>query len=105
MGRIITPAYRVEYRDNLLAMGKTRADGRSRIDGRPVLMMAWSGRPTAKRLEDWRQGYNASFGPNRTNAHITRAFNIIPHIHFCRIVRQRDNTVIAEITAPTFEVV
>lgn len=109
MGKIITPTYRVEYRDNLLAMGKTSGDCRSRIDGRPVLSMAWNGKEDGwaneTNLEAWRKGYNASFQPAGSNAHLAAAFGIVPHISFARLVRQSNDTVVAEVRMPMFEVV
>lgn len=95
MGRITTPAYRVEYRDNL--------------SGRTVQTMAWhgsrDGRANAANLEKWRRAYNRSFGPNGTNAHLARAYGLIPHIHYARLIRQSDGKLIAETTMPAFEVV
>jgi hypothetical protein len=108
MGKIVTPAYRIEYRDNLLAMRKTASDGRSRIDGLPVLIASWRGkdygRATVANIEAWRQGMNKSFATGGTNEHLTKAYGIIPHIYFARIVRQSDDKVIAETKAPMFEV-
>lgn len=106
MGKIVTPAYRVEYRDNHLAMRISAPDGLSRVDRKPVHMMAWNrtdGRPTAERLEAWRKSYNASFQSGGANAHVSEAFGSIPHIYWARIVRQRDDAVICEANAPAFE--
>lgn len=109
MGKTVTPTYRVEYRDNLLVMGKTSADCRSRIDGHPVLTMAWNGKMDGRankvNLERWRCGINASFYPPGMNAHLAKAYGIVPHISFARLVRQRDGAVVAEVRAPMFEVV
>ena len=106
MGKIVTPTYRVEYADNLLAMHKTRADAVSRIDRKPVLIVAWhgkqDGRANAANLEAWRQQCNKSFLTGGSNAHISKAFDIIPHIYWARLVRQCDDSVVAEINAPMF---
>lgn len=109
MGRTVTPKYRVEYRDNLLSMGRTRPDAVSRVDRKAVNIMAWKakedGRANAENLAKWRNGFNASFQADGSNAHLAEAFGAIPHIHFARIVRQSDDSVVAEFTAPMFEVV
>jgi hypothetical protein len=105
MGRIITPTHRVEYRSNLLAMGIVRADGCSRVDGKPVHMQAWRGRATQARLADWRIQMNKSFQAGGANEHVSKAFNAVDHISFARIVRQADDAVMAEVAMPTFEVV
>ncbi len=104
MGRIITPKYRVEYRDNLLALKKTHGDIMG-AEGKVCLTQAWNGRVTAERLEDWRKAMNKSFQPGGCNEHITKAFNIIPHIFYAAIVRQSDKKVMCNTNAPTFEVV
>ena len=79
MGRVITPTYRVEYRDNLLAMGRTVGDGFG-ADGKRCNIQAWNGRATAARLADWRKAMNASFKPGGANEHLAKAFNSVPHI-------------------------
>jgi hypothetical protein len=107
MGRIVTPPYRVEYSTNTLLMGKIRADGASRVDNRRVLLMSWrkeDGRPSDKTLEVWRVGYNQSFQPGGANAHVSEAFGVVGHIHWARVVRQRDDAVVCEVTMPMFEV-
>jgi len=102
MGRIITPKYRVEYRDNALALGWTRPDMVSKIDGRPCYTAAWRGRATPERLEDWRKKTNQSYQEGECNAHI-RPRGTIPHVSFARIVRQSDDREMATATMPTFE--
>jgi hypothetical protein len=106
MARIKTPAYRIEYRDNLLAMGRAGGDARSLIDGKRVYLATWKKTGIShKALENWRKTYNASFQPGMINARISDAFGVIPHIYYARIVRQRDNVVMCETTMPTFEVI
>lgn len=110
MGRIVTPTHRVEYRDNLLALGKTIGDGSAVINGKRqrVAIMTWNredGPPTQDNLAKWRDTYNASFQPGGANAHLGEAFGAIPHIHYARVVHQGTDRVVAEITAPAFEVV
>lgn len=114
MGRIITPPYRVEYRDNLLAMGKTVADMAGKC-GKPVLTMIWNvhdryngnvkgyGTPTLANLTKWRETMNNSYKKDGSNYHITQHFNMIPHIHYAAIVRQSDGKVMCEFRAPLFE--
>jgi len=105
MGRVVTPKYRVEYRDNHLMMGKRSADMISSIDGRPVLTMAWRReRPTKKFLENWRKVYNESFLPGGSNEHISEIAKSIPYIFYARIVEQKTGKVICETHMPTFEV-
>jgi hypothetical protein len=104
MGRIVTPKYRVEYADNLLALRKTAPDTRT-SDGRQYCTVAWrDGRPTQKALEEWRLSTNRSFLPGGANCHITRAYDIIPHIYYARIVRQSDGAEVCHVRAPSFEV-
>lgn len=114
MGRIITSPYRVEYRDNLLAMHKTFADMAGKC-GKPVLIMDWNvrdkyngnvkghGTPTLANLTKWCEMMHNSFKEGGSNYHITKHFNIIPHIHYAAIVRQSDGKVMCEFNAPMFE--
>jgi hypothetical protein len=105
MGRIVTPKYRVEYADNLLALKKTAPDTRT-LDGRDLCSVAWrEDRPTAKALEDWRRTTNRSFLPGGANEHVTRAYDIVPHIYYARVVRQSDGAQVCEVRAPLFEIV
>ena len=106
MGRIVTPTYRIEYRDNLLSLGKSAPDMISKTDRNPVYAAAWDRRKTTTtNLEEWRIGMNKSFQKDGANYHISKSYDIIPHIYFARIVRQRDNKVMCETKAPPFEVV
>jgi len=65
--------------------------------------MAWNGRATKERLEQWRRDYNESFKPGNVNGHLST--DVLLHITHARIVRQRDGAVIAETTMPTFELI
>ena len=103
MGRTVTPKYRVEYSDNLLAFGKTAGDIKG-ADGQRCNCQAWNGRATKERLEDWRKTMNASFKMNGANWHVSEAFNMVVHVHKARIVRQADGKVMARVYAPAFEV-
>lgn len=104
MGRSYTPKYRVEYRDNLLAMGVSAPDMRG-VDGVPCHSQAWDGKPSQKALEDWRLMMNKSFQPGGSNWHVSQAFNSIPSIFYASIVRQSDRKVMFTTKAPMFEVV
>lgn len=86
MGRIITPTYRVEFQDQT---GEHR--------------MAWNGRATKKRLEEWRKTYNASFEPGGVNDHLSTEF--VLHISHARIVHQDTGRVVCATEMPSFEVV
>ena len=92
MGRSVTPTYRVEVQAN------TRMD-----------MFSWdckvNGRATETNLENWRQAYNASFGPGGVNWHVSEASGVVVHISKARLIRQRTGEVVAETNAPLFEVV
>lgn len=107
MGKIVTPTYRIEYRDNHIATRLRPPDCLSRIDRKPVALMTWSvdrlGKPTEANLQTWRVGYNASFAPGGCNQHLSQSDAGIPHIFWARIVRQRDDRVMCEIMAPAFE--
>jgi hypothetical protein len=74
MGRITTPTYRVEYRTKFLALGKIASDCASNVDGKRVCIMAWrgkqDGRATEANLLGWAKGYNESFAPGGSNAHL-----------------------------------
>lgn len=93
MGRIVTPTYRVEYRDN------------SQPQWKPMI---WDcklyGRPTMANLEAWRQGYNRSFGPDGHNWHVSQAVGYVIHINRARIIRQKSGEIMAAVTMPLFEV-
>lgn len=89
MGKIVTPTYRVEYRDQT---GWQSA--------------AWTGgKPSDANAERWRVSMNESYKPNGANAHIPQALKFIPHTSHVRIVRQSDNKIVATATMPMFEVV
>jgi hypothetical protein len=89
MGKVITPTYRVEYRDNA---------------SRSTSAMHWRGRATQKRLEQWRQDYNKSFNPGGVNFHVSQALGVVVHISHAWIVDQRSGDVVAKTKMPMFEV-
>lgn len=105
MGRTLKLKYRVEYTDNLLAMGKATADARPADINKRVYVQGYKGLPTVEALEDWRMTMNRSFQAGGSNAHISKAFNTVAHINWARVVRQADGKVMAETTMPTFEIV
>lgn len=102
MGRIITPKYRVEYRTNHLALGFVLSDMLTK-DGKRVLTMCWDGPATMPKLKEWRVRFNRSFQKGGANEHLSQAHGE-DHIHWARIVNQKTGQVVAEVTAPTFEV-
>jgi hypothetical protein len=114
MGRSILPAFRIEYRTNHLALGLERGDLFSPIDGKKVKTMIWDvksrtnvvgkGKPNRENLRAWRDSFNKSFLAGGVNEHITKAIGSIPNVTYARIVRQSNNEVMAEFTAPAFEV-
>lgn len=107
MGRVLTSKYRVEYRDNALAMRRTTANAIG-ANGLPVHSQSWNcktcGNPSAENLEAWRKSMNASFMGGGVNFHCSEAIGFILHISSAAIVRQSDGVVICKVTMPTFEV-
>lgn len=87
MGKSITPKYRVEYSTNRGSHS----------------MMAWRGRVSQERLEQWRKDYNHSFQPGQINGQYAPGATVI-HINYARIVRQSDGQLMTETTMPMFEV-
>lgn len=82
MGRSITPAYRIELEGPVYATP-----------------MAWQrsyGRPTAANLAKVVETYNDSYGPEGVNAHVGERWGDRARHTAARIVRQRDNEVVAE---------
>lgn len=104
MGRTVKLKYRVEYTDNVLAMGKSTADARPRDIGKSVHVQGYREPPTIEALEAWRVAMNKSFAAGGSNAHLSAAYHMIPHINWARVVRQSDGKVMAETVMPTFEV-
>ena len=105
MGRIITPKYRVEYRDNdFKSVCDASYTGRSGpING--CKTQCWSGRATIGRLKDWRDTMNKSFEKGGSNEHITKALGFIVRVGVCQIIEQKTKRVVCEFTPPLFEVV
>lgn len=113
MGKIIVPPYRIEYRTNLMALGRDGADGASTVDRKQVKNMIWEtrrsvyspstpdGAPNEQNLEAWRQKWNQRFRDMATNR--PDDFPLVSHINWCRIVRQKTNEVVCEVRAPAFE--
>jgi hypothetical protein len=90
MGRSVTPTYRVVYRDNTSLNWRT---------------MAWRGKASAERLEQWRLGYNKSFNPGGVNWHVSQSLGYVLHITKARLVHQKTGTHVAFVNMPMFEVV
>jgi hypothetical protein len=90
VGKVITPTYRVEYRDNA---------------SRSNSSMAWQGRATQKRLEQWRKDYNKSFNHGGANYHVSQALGVVVHISHAWIINQRTGEIVAKTQMPMFEVV
>lgn len=88
MGRSVTPKYRMEVRANVGYMTPS----------------CWSGRATEKRLEDAVRSMNKSFLPDGVNAHVSKSRGVVVQILSAKLVEQSTGTVVAEYTAPMFEV-
>lgn len=91
MGRSYTPTYRVEYRDQ-----------------KGWHIEAWiakdRGRPTKDNIKRWRDAMHESFKPGGVNEQVTELYGFLPHISKARIIHQREAAIVAEFTAPMFEV-
>lgn len=106
MGRCYLPKYRIEYRDNALAMGRSKPDAKSPIDGRPVCWSTPSNlKPSAKWLEGWRKAQNQSYAAGGVNHHCSVGMGMLIHVNYARIVNQRTGEQVCEVKAPMFEVV
>jgi hypothetical protein len=97
MGRSFTPTYRVEYRTNNM---------------HPNAPSNWltydykrHGKPTAAKAEDMRKRLNTSFDRDGINFHVSKAAGVVLHVTSLKIVHQESTEVVAEATAPMFEVV
>jgi hypothetical protein len=100
MGKIVIPAYRVEYRTN-----EKHAIKRDMIwEVRSRTNVTGYGKPTLENLEVWRDTYNYSFHKG-VNSHVSEAVGYILRIVWCRIVHQKTGRVMCTFTAPAFEVV
>ena len=84
MGRTVTPTHRLE-------MSGTTG-------------MAWEGRATQKRLEEWIRSYAKSLEIGGVNQHVSEHFGYIPYPVWARIVRQSTNGIMAEWKAAAFQV-
>ena len=87
MGRIYTPKYRVEYRD--------QAGWHSQ---------AWKGTANSDSLEKWRVAMNKSFQTGGNNYLVSEMIGYEPHINRAMIVRQSNSQVVADVKMPMFEV-
>ena len=87
MGKSFTPKYRIEFHSNT-----------------NMTAAAWKGQATTARLEAHVRHLNESFRPGGVNAHVGDGLGFIPYISRARIVRQSDDSMISDWTAPAFEV-
>lgn len=98
MGRSYTPKYRVECHDDPFAPVRLSA----------AHSHAWvvkeKGRPTDANLAKWRRAVYDSMCAGGVNEHVSKARGYIPVISHARIVEQKTGEVVAEFTAPNFEV-
>jgi hypothetical protein len=92
MGKIMTPAYRVRYRDQ---------------DGWRTLtwICAMEGRPSNAAAERYRKEMNASFQPGGANKAISAIRGYVPHISHVEVIKQATGEVVARAAMPMFEVV
>lgn len=102
MGRSSTPKYRVEYRDNALAMRKTNGEMRGH-DGKSCHVQTWYGVPSYEALCKWREDWNKSFEIGAINGRLSEDLGMLIHIHTCAIVR-KDGMLMFKYDAPMFEV-
>lgn len=114
--------YRIEFRTNHLALGMVKSDAEVSIFTRghgmkniPVHIEMWPvrdhfihgrglGKPTVENIERWRARRNASMMEGGTNYLLTRMIGSFQFVTWARIVRRTSREVVAEWTAPTFEV-
>lgn len=82
MGKTITPKYRIEY----FTVGGYAGPA------------VWRGLPTKARLLGHLRELNRSYEPGGVNAHLRAAHPTFRHRGAC-IVRQADNTTVAEVDA------
>lgn len=83
MGKVITPKYRVEYRDQ---QGQhSMAWNVGNPGGGPY---PGDGKPTQPNLEKWRKALNKSFRPGGVNAHVSEALGFVLYVSAARIVNQ-----------------
>lgn len=88
MGKSFTPKYRIEFHSNT-----------------NMTAAAWKGQDVfIDRLEAHVRHLNESFRPGGVNAHVADGLGFIPYISRARIVRQSDDQMVTEWTAPAFEV-
>lgn len=86
MGRSLIPMYRLEFDDG------TRN------------VQAWRGRASVVALEEWITAYVKSLSIGGVNEHISRTLGYIPFPRTAKIVRQKDNVIVAEWHAGMFHV-
>ena len=94
MGKVYTPTFRAEVRDNT---------------SQAWFHSAWNvkdhGRPTDKNAERYRRSLNESLKIGGVNEHISKAAGFLVHTSAVRVIRQATGQVVASAKAPLFEVV
>ena len=93
MGKIITPTYRIEVKENDFT------------DSWHV--MSWNkeyGKPNTKNLENFVSKMNESYLPTGVNSHITKMRGYIVCVYKARIIHQKSGDIVAEWKAPSFQV-
>lgn len=96
MGRSTTPAYRVEF-ETAAPIALTPMAWRVRDDG----LAKGFGKPTDANLATFVEDLNASFDPGGVNEHVGQDAKATG----ARIVRQRDDQVVATWRASSFQLV
>jgi hypothetical protein len=97
VGRIITPTYRAEYRDQAgwhVIAWNVRGGVNSTANGAP----------TDKNAEIMRRNLNASFEQNGCNYHASVAAGYLIHVSQVRLIHQATGQQVANIAAPMFEI-
>ena len=97
MGRSYKLKYYVTYRDN--TMSPAMNDNWITYDSKR------HGKPTDAVAENIRKKLNESFAPDGVNYHVSTARGVVIHVTKLKIIRQSDDAVMGEATAPMFEVV
>jgi cell division protein FtsI/penicillin-binding protein 2 len=99
MGKVITPTFRAEYRDQA---GWHSIAWNARAGSTPQTV---HGSPTEANAEKLRRTLNKSFQPTGVNAHVAKVRGYIPHVSRVRVIRQSTGQIMAEAVAPMFEAV
>jgi len=93
MGYSKTPKYRIEIDEQSPNIGLERTH-----------QMAWEGRATSKRLEEYVMMYAKSLEHGGVNYHISKDLGYIPYPVRARIVEQKTRKIVAQWQAAAFQV-